>query len=77
MNDDADDPLAELADITGQLGELHARRDTLVVTARDAGATWAQVAGALGVSAQAAHKRYRDVRLDLDGRAWQERRLPL
>jgi DNA-directed RNA polymerase specialized sigma24 family protein len=77
MNDDAADLLAELADLTGQLGELRARRDTVVVEARTAGATWAQVADALGVSVQAVHKRYRDVRLDLHGRAWKEPRLPL
>lgn len=77
MDEPAHDPLAELAGITGQLGELRARRDALVVVARDAGASWAQVADALGVSAQAAHKRYRDVRLDLTGRAWKEPRLPL
>jgi hypothetical protein len=74
---DADDPLAELADVTGQLGELRARQDALVAAARAAGATWADVAEALGVSVQAAHKRYRDITLDRDGRAWKDRRLPL
>ena len=31
----------------------------LVRHARDAGASWASIGGALGVSAQAAHQRYR------------------
>jgi DNA-directed RNA polymerase specialized sigma24 family protein len=77
MANDVGDILAELTGIVGQLGELHARRDALVVTAREAGATWAQLADVLGVSVQAAHKRYRDVRLDLQGRPWKEPRLPL
>jgi DNA-directed RNA polymerase specialized sigma24 family protein len=72
-----DDALAELADLTARLVELHARQDALVVRARAAGATWAQVADALGVTAQAAHKRYRDAKLDHTGRAWRDRRLPL
>jgi hypothetical protein len=77
MSDPIDGTLAELADITGQLGALRARQDALAAEARAAGASWAQVAEALGVSAQAAHKRYRDVKLDRDGRAWKDRRLPL
>lgn len=72
-----DNTLAELVDVTGQLGKLAARQDVLVACARAAGATWRQVADALGVSAQAAHKRYRDIKLDHRGRAWRDRRLPL
>lgn len=40
----------------------------LVARARAVGATRAQIADALDVSAQAAHKRYRDVELDRPGR---------
>lgn len=73
-----DKALAELVDVAGQLGALHARHDVLVARARAAGgATWTQVADALGVSAQAAHKRYRDVKLDRHGRAWRDRHLQL
>lgn len=77
MSAGPDDVLAELADVTGQLAGLHARQDALVASARAAGATWTQVADALGVTAQAAHKRYRDVKLDHTGRAWRDRRLSL
>jgi transposase-like protein len=42
------------------------------------GATWAQIAAALGVSAQAAHKRFRWLRASTDGaEAWHEPPLPL
>lgn len=72
----------------GELEELRAAvlavtasencRDRLVVAARDAGASWRDIAAVLGVSAQAAHKRYRHLRGDLaSGRTWQERPLPL
>ena len=72
-----DETLVELAEVTGQLGELQARQDALAARARAAGASWAQIADALGVSPQAAHKRYRDVNLDHTGRAWRDRRLPM
>jgi hypothetical protein len=58
-----DTTLDELATVAGEFAALHARQDLLVGRARHAGATWAQVAEALGVSVQAAHKRYRDVKL--------------
>jgi hypothetical protein len=77
VSDPNDETLAELADVTGQLGALHAHQDALVARARAAGASWARIAAALGVSAQAAHKRYRDVKLDRTGRAWKDRRLPM
>lgn len=77
MNARLDKTLAELVDVTGQLAKLHTRQDVLVARARAAGATWTQVADALGVTAQAAHKRYRDIKLDRHGRAWRDRRLPM
>jgi len=77
MTEPIDDVLGELADLTGQLADAHARQGALVARARAAGAAWAQVAEVLGVSVQAAHKRYRDVKLDHAGRAWRDRRLPL
>lgn len=57
-----------------------AERDLEVAVARAVhwGATWAEVAAALGVTPQAAHKRFRRVRYDpTSGRAWQEPPLPL
>ena len=77
MRDTAEDRLAGPADVTDQLAALHAHQDALVARARAAGATWAQIAAVLGVSVQAVHKRYRDVKLDHTGRAWKNRRLPL
>lgn len=70
--------LGELAELMGQLARLESRRDTLVARARLGGATWAQIGDVLGVSAQAAHKRYRDLRYDAKiGRAWREEQLSL
>jgi DNA-directed RNA polymerase specialized sigma24 family protein len=75
---DADAALSELRDVVGQLAALAARRDALVAHARAAGATWADLAAALGVSVQAAHKRYRTTRRDPDnGRVWREPPLPM
>jgi DNA-binding MarR family transcriptional regulator len=48
---------------------LEQRRDRAVATAIAAGATWTQIGAALGVSSQAAHKRFRG--LALAGRAGQ------
>jgi hypothetical protein len=39
MSDRSEDYLAELVDVTGQLGALHARQDALVARARSAGAS--------------------------------------
>ena len=75
---DADDALAELTDAVEQLTALTAHRDLLVARARTAGATWAEIATTLGVTVQAAHKRYRTTRRDADtGRTWREPPLPL
>lgn len=42
------------------------------------GATWAEVADALGVTRQSAHRRYRDLRYDpVEGTTWHEPPLPL
>jgi hypothetical protein len=49
-----------------------------VAKAVDAGCTGSAVGGALGVSAQAAHKRFRSVRHDPgSGVTWREPQLPL
>lgn len=70
--------LGELAELTGRLARLESRRDTLVARARLGGATWAQVGDVLGVSPQAAHKRYSDLRYDSKtGRAWREQQMSM
>lgn len=75
---DPDDALAELTDAVEQLTALTAHRDLLVDRARTAGATWAEIAAALGVTVQAAHKRYRPTRRDPDtGSTWREPPLPM
>ena len=59
--------------LTGQIAELTAQRDAAIAEAVTAGARWTDVGGALGVSAQAAHRRFRWVRWDPDtGVAWHE-----
>jgi hypothetical protein len=57
-----------------------AEHDLAVAVARAAhwGATWAEIAAALGVSPQAAHKRFRHLRYDpTTRRAWHEPPLPM
>ena len=59
--------------ITALLAELEPRRDAAVATAMDAGCTWTEIGEALGVSAQAAHKRFRWLRHSpLTGEVWHE-----
>jgi hypothetical protein len=53
------DPLGLVASFTCDINALHAERETAITRAVAAGATWVQIGAALGVSAQAAHKRYR------------------
>lgn len=78
MADDIDERLSELAEVTVEVAGLHARQEMLVAGARAAGATWADIAAALGVSVQAAHKRYRRLRHDADtGAVWHEPPLPM
>ena len=42
-----------------QLEDARRRRDQLAIQAAQAGATWREVGAAAGMSAQAAHERYR------------------
>jgi len=70
--------LRDIEKITERMVVLGADRDRAVVKAVDAGCTWSEVGGALGVSAQAAHKRFRSVRHDpTSGETWREPQLPL
>lgn len=66
-------PLDQLGNAVAGLREAEAARDRAVATAVAGGATWAEVAGVLGVSPSAAHKRFRWVRVDPDsGVVWRE-----
>ena len=70
-------PLDQLGNAVVVLREAEAARDRAVAAALTAGATWAEIAGVLGVSASAAHKRFRWVRVDPDtGVVWREPPLP-
>ena len=66
-----------LGDAVVGLRDAEATRDRAVAAAVTAGATWAEIAGVLGVSTSAAHKRFRWVRVDPDtGVVWREPPLP-
>ena len=65
--------LGRVAELTAQIAELTAQRDMTVAEGVAAGARWADIGEALGVSAQAAHRRFRWVRWDPDsGPVWHE-----
>jgi hypothetical protein len=66
-------PLEKIQTLTGRIAEVEARRELAVAAAMTAGATWAEIGEALGVSAQAAHKRYRWLRHSrVTGECWYE-----
>ena len=70
--------LRNVEKITARLAVLGDERDVAVVRAVEAGCTWAEIGAALGVSAQAAHKRFRYLRHDpTTGEIWSEPQLPL
>lgn len=55
---DDPDPLLALRAAAALQTQVDARSGVLVRRARNAGASWAEIAAALGVSRQAVHKRY-------------------
>jgi hypothetical protein len=66
-------PLEKLRALTARMAELDAARERTVAAAMAGGATWAEIGDALGVTAQAAHKRYRWLRHSpLTGECWYE-----
>lgn len=71
-------PLPRIKHLTAQIAQLTTEQDFAVSQARAEGATWAEIADALGCSPQAAHKHYRWVRHSERTReAWHERPLPM
>lgn len=60
---DDEDPLRALAALTELRRELSRTEATQVRRARNEGASWAEIAGALGVSRQAVHKKHGGSRL--------------
>ena len=70
--------LARVADHTATLVEAEHDRQREIARALHHGATWTQVADALGVTAQSAHRRYRWLHYDPHtGQAWLEPPLPI
>lgn len=64
--------------VAGRLAAVEAQRDVAVVSAVEAGCTWAEIGAALGVSAQAAHRRFRWLRHSpVTGEVWREPPLPV
>ena len=61
-----------------RLAAMEAQRDAAVAAAMDAGHTWAEIGAALGVSAQAAHRKFRWLRhSEVTGETWREPPLAL
>lgn len=56
--DDGADPLASLRAAAQVNAEMERQQAVLVRRARVRGATWVQIADALGVTKQAVHKKY-------------------
>lgn len=66
-----------IATLTTRLAVLEHDRLVAIAEAVADGATWAEIAEALGVSTQAAHKRYRWLRHSpITGETWLEPPLP-
>ena len=70
--------LKKLETAAARLAVLESQRDAAVAAAVEAGCTWAEIGRALGVSAQAAHRRFRWVRHSpVTGEVWREPPLPV
>jgi hypothetical protein len=70
--------LRKLETTAARLVDAEARRDAAVAVAMDSGCTWAEIGAALGVSPQAAHRRFRWLRHSpLTGETWHEPPLPV
>lgn len=70
--------LARLGEVQSELDGLEAERVALVARCGRWGATWAEIGEVLGVTAQAAHRRFRHARYDPStGKGWMEPPLPM
>jgi transposase-like protein len=70
-------PLERIQIVTARIADLEADRERAVALAMAGGATWVEIGQALGVTAQAAHKRYRWLRHSrVTGETWHEPPLP-
>lgn len=59
-------PLDRLSLIQSQIDALAVERHRVVVEARTAGASWAAIAQRLGVTKQAAHRRFKERPADVE-----------
>jgi len=70
--------LRRIEKVATHIAQLTAEQNLAVSRARAAGASWAEIANALGCTPQAAHKRYRWVRhSERTHEVWHERPLPI
>jgi hypothetical protein len=70
-------PLQLIESLTARIETLEVERKAAVSRAVSGGATWNEIGATLGVSAQAAHKRYRWLRHSTTtGETWHEPPLP-
>ena len=70
--------LARLRAVQSEIDRLEAERVALVARCGRWGATWSEIAAVLGVSTQAAHRRFRHARYDAStGKGWLDPPLPL
>lgn len=70
--------LKGLETAAARLAAVEAQRDMAVAAAVEAGCSWAEIGKALGVSAQAAHRRFRWLRYSpVTGEVWREPPLPV
>ena len=71
-------PLRRIVSLTARIDALSIDREVAIARAVTAGATWAEIAYSLGVTPQAAHKRYRWIHYsERTGEVWHERPLPI
>ena len=70
--------LRRIDTLTARIDKLSTDREMAIARAVAAGATWAEIAQSLGVTPQAAHKRYRWLRYsERTGEVRHERPLPI
>ena len=70
--------LKRLEAVAARLAAVETQRDVAVAGAVAAGCSWSEIGAALGVSAQAAHRRFRWLRYSpVTGEVWREPPLPV